>query len=112
MDEKRIITTTLRYGVIIASILVIAGLIIFIISDKSPSDIYKFNTSSIPLTDYMDPLTITLYGVVVLISIPILIVFEQVLIYLFERDKIYVTISLVVLLLMLFAILIMPRLLL
>lgn len=110
MDEKKVISTTLRYGVIIASALVISGLIAFIVTNPN-ANVYKFNTTNVSLTNFKDPLTITLYGVIALISIPPLIVFEQILIYASEKDKIYIGISVLVLALMMFAILILPRLL-
>lgn len=110
MDEKKIITATLKYGVIIASVLVISGLLFYSVSDKN-TNVYSLNSSNIHLTDFRDPLTITLYGVIALISIPVLIVLEQVIIYISEKDKIYIGISLLVFGLMLLAILVMPRLL-
>ena len=110
MDEKKVISTTLKYGVLIASILVISGLIIFTASDPN-ANVYNFNTSNISLTDFKNPLTITLYGVIALISIPPIIVLEQIIIYASEKDKIYIGIGALVLSLMMFAILIMPRLL-
>lgn len=110
MDEKKIISTTLRFGVIIASALVISGLILFIVFENN-MNIYSLNTSNINLTNFKDPSTITLYGIIALISIPFLIVLEQVIIYLVEKDKIYIVISVTVLLLMLFAVLVMPKLL-
>jgi len=110
LDEKKVITATLRYGVLIASILVISGLTLFIVINPN-ANVYKFNTSNISLTDFKNPLTITLYGVIVLVSIPPIIVLEQIIIYASEKDKIYIGISALVFTLMLFAILIMPRLL-
>jgi len=110
LDEKKIITATLRYGVLVASILVISGLILFIVINPN-ANVYKFNTSNVNLTDFKNPLTITLYGVIALISIPPIIVLEQIMIYASEKDKIYVGISVLVFTLMLFAILIMPKLL-
>lgn len=106
--EKYIISNTLRIGVIVASALVISGLIAFLALHPN-ADIFKLNTSELSLTDYTNPLTITLYGVIVLVSLPVLIVLEQVLIYSSERDKIYIIISMAVAIIMLFAILGLPR---
>jgi len=108
--RKKVITATLRYGVLIASILVISGLIVFIVINPN-ANLYKFNTSNVKLTDFKNPLVITLYEVIALISIPPLIVLEQIIIYTSEKDKIYIGISALVFTFMLFAIFIMPRLL-
>lgn len=106
--EKLIISNTLRIGVIIAAVLVVSGLIGFLVLNPN-ANIYKFNTQNLSITNYTNPLTITLYGVVVLASLPVLIVFEQVIIYSLERDKLYVAISVVVAVIMIFAIIILPR---
>ncbi|BCU69364.1 DUF1634 domain-containing protein [Stygiolobus caldivivus] len=110
MDEKKVISTTLRVGVIISTILIVGGMLIFVGLHSSSKDIYSYNTSvSVSLLYYKDPLTISLYGLIVLILIPVLIVAEQVAIYAYERDKVYLILSLIVLSIMLFAILVMPR---
>ncbi|WP_257788614.1 DUF1634 domain-containing protein [Acidianus manzaensis] len=101
---------TLRYGVIIAAALVVFGLVYFVIQNPN-ANIYQFNTTDVSLTDYTNPLTISLYGVIVLISLPIIIVFEQVILYMIERDKIYIAISLFVFLMLVFATTLLPRLL-
>lgn len=112
MDEKKVISSTLRYGVIISSILIVSGMLIFIVLHSNSSvNIYAYNTSNIDIFNLNNPLNISLYGLIVLISLPVLIVGEQIVIYSTERDKIYILISLVVLSLMIFAIIIMPRLL-
>ena len=110
MDEKKIISYTLRYGVIISSILIISGLFIFLLKEPSVKDVYAFNTTALTLNP-LNPLSISLYGLIVLISLPVLIVAEQVIIYASEKDRIYTIVSLIVLSFMLFAILLMPRLL-
>ncbi|WP_162568964.1 DUF1634 domain-containing protein [Acidianus sulfidivorans] len=110
MNEKDLISNTLRYGVIIAAALVVIGVISFVILHYN-ANIYQFSSSNINLTDYTNPLTITLYGVIVLISLPIIIVFEQFIIYLAEKDKIYIGISLFVFLMLIFATTVLPRLL-
>lgn len=108
MDEKKLISTTLRYGVIISATLVILGLIVFSVSSNT-NNIYAYNTTKLSLTNLSNPLTITLYGIIILISLPVIIVGEQVILYSMERDKIYVGISLAVFLIMLFAILVLPK---
>ncbi|AWR96747.1 DUF1634 domain-containing protein [Acidianus sulfidivorans JP7] len=110
LNEKDLISNTLRYGVIIAAALVVIGVISFVILHYN-ANIYQFSSSNINLTDYTNPLTITLYGVIVLISLPIIIVFEQFIIYLAEKDKIYIGISLFVFLMLIFATTVLPRLL-
>ncbi|MFP3346828.1 MAG: DUF1634 domain-containing protein [Sulfolobaceae archaeon] len=113
MDERKVISSTLRYGVIISSILIVGGMLIFVVLHYNSSvNIYAYNTSNInDIFNLNNSLNISLYGLIVLISLPVLIVGEQIIIYSTERDKIYILISLVVLSLMIFAIIIMPRLL-
>lgn len=109
MSERYIIGNTLRIGLLVAIILIVSGFIVFLVTNPN-ANLYEFNTKNISLTDFSNPLTITLYGIIVLISLPVIIVLEQVVIYSLERDKLYIIISLTVLAIMLFAIIILPKL--
>ncbi|QGR17999.1 DUF1634 domain-containing protein [Sulfurisphaera ohwakuensis] len=108
LDEKKLISLTLRIGIAISSSLVILGLLLFLVTNSN-YNIYNFNTSNLNLLNYSNPLAIILYGIIALISIPLLVVSEQIIIYLLEKDKIYVIISVLVFTIMVFAILVMPK---
>ncbi|MEM3637106.1 MAG: DUF1634 domain-containing protein [Conexivisphaerales archaeon] len=110
MKLERIISLTLRIGVISSAILVVSGLVLFYAKGQStfiPTN--SLSASDVPrLLLAGNPEGVILLGVIVLILTPVVRVFELLLDYLWSRDRVYTILSLAVLCLMLFGILALP----
>ncbi|MEM0117866.1 MAG: DUF1634 domain-containing protein [Conexivisphaerales archaeon] len=110
MKLERIISLTLRVGVVTSAILVVSGLVLFYISGQSTFT----QTSSLSASDVLRLLLagnaegVILLGVIVLILTPVARVFELALDYIWSRDKVYIILSIAVLCLMLFGIIVLP----
>jgi uncharacterized membrane protein len=112
MNLERIVSLTLRIGVILSSALVILGLILFYVEGRGVT----INSSYFDLTRlaygiaHLDPLAIILLGVLVLVATPVIRVLELGVNYVVsDKDKLYVILSFAVLTLMLVGILLLPR---
>jgi uncharacterized membrane protein len=107
---ERIISLTLRIGVISSSLLVVAGLALYLISGAK-SFIPTSELSGIQVIKLLtqgSPEGIILTGVMVLIFTPVVRVLELLFDYAWAKDKIYAILSLAVLTLMLFGIFMLP----
>lgn len=110
MSLEKIIGTTLRVGVVLSATLVVLGLTL-LYADRSPSHI---NSSSYGIHQVLvglisgNPASIVFLGVIVLVATPTIRVLELVLNYAWEKDRLYVVLSAMVLTLMLFGILVLP----
>jgi uncharacterized membrane protein len=110
LNLEKIISYTLRIGVILSALLVIIGLAIYFVEgdrNLSVSSSFDFFQVFVGLARG-DPLAIMLLGVIVLVLTPLLRVFELVLSYAWERDRLYITLSSVVLLFMVAGIILLP----
>lgn len=110
MRLERIISLTLRVGVISSALLVTAGLVLYYISGVN-SFISTASLSGLEVAKLVmrgNPEGIILAGVIVLIFTPVARVFELLVDYAWSRDKIYTLLSLAVLSLMLFGIFVLP----
>ena len=110
MRLERVVSLTLRIGVITASVLVVVGLILYFAEgDMSSLVSSNFNVGQVLAgLARADPLSIIFLGVIVLIATPLLRVLELALDYAWERDRIYVLLSLIVLVLMVVGIVLLP----
>ncbi|MEM3670446.1 MAG: DUF1634 domain-containing protein [Thermoprotei archaeon] len=110
MNLERIISLTLRVGVILSSVLVVSGLTLFYIEGGNS----HVNTSMYSLVQLFEgltsaqPVSLILVGVIVLVATPTLRVLELVLNYVWEKDRLYVLLSGLVLALMLTGIIVVP----
>jgi len=111
-DLAKVVSLTLRVGVITSSVLVIAGLILVYLEHLRTI----FNTSHYSFVGVLQgleagkPEAIILLGVIVLISTPIVRVLELALDFAYKKDKLYVILSFAVLTFMLLGIILLPRL--
>ena len=105
MDLNRILAYSLRIGVLIGVSLAIVGLSISAIQGFSNSDVLNnFSLVSIPASAFAGNASgIAYLGILILIATPILRVSLSVLYFGIEGDRKYVTITLVVLVMLLFA---------
>jgi uncharacterized membrane protein len=109
-DLEKQISLTLRIGVILSSLLVIVGLLLYFVEgNRSLAVSNSFSLFQI-FTGLAsaNPLAIILFGVVVLVITPVLRVFELLLSYLGERDRLYVALSFLVFLFMVIGIILLP----
>jgi len=107
---ERIISLTLRIGVVASSLLVITGLVLYLISAAN-SFIPTSEVNGLKLAELLlqgSPEGIILLGVIVLILTPVVRVLELLIDYAWARDKIYIILSMAVLILMLFGIFALP----
>ncbi|MDG6999089.1 MAG: DUF1634 domain-containing protein [Nitrososphaerota archaeon] len=110
MKLEGIISLTLRTGVILSSILVVSGSVLYFVTGS----ISTLTSSSFGLDQIAtgltagDPIAIILLGVVILILTPVLRVFELFLNYLWEKDRLYVLLSFLVFFFMVFGIVLLP----
>jgi uncharacterized membrane protein len=111
-DLAKIVSLTLRIGVILSSAFVITGLVLYYLEhDKS-----VYNTSYYSISTLLQglaagrPEAIILVGVIILIATPVIRVLELGLDFVYKKDKLYVLLSFAVLTVMLIGILLVPRL--
>lgn len=110
MKLEGIISLTLRTGVILSSILVVSGSVLYFVTGNTSiltSSSFGLNQIATGLA-VGNPIAIILLGVVVLILTPVLRVFELFLNYLWEKDHLYVLLSFLVLFFMVFGIILLP----
>lgn len=110
MNLERLIGYTLRTGVILSSLLVVIGSILYFVEgDTSLAVSSNFGVYNV-LSELArgDPLAIIFLGVIVLIATPVVRVFELFLSYAWERDKSYILLSFLVLFLMMLGIILLP----
>jgi uncharacterized membrane protein len=111
-DLAKIVSLTLRVGVILSSVFVVTGLVLYYLEH----DHTTHNTSYYSLPTLWQgllagrPEAIILVGVMILVITPIARVLELGLDFLYNKDKLYVLLSFMVLALMLIGIVLMPRL--
>ncbi len=111
-DLARIVSLTLRIGVILSSAFVITGLALYYLEH----DKVVYNTSHYSVSTLLQglaagrPEAIILVGVIILIATPIIRVLELGLDFVYKKDKIYILLSFAVLAVMLIGILLVPRL--
>lgn len=112
-DMELLLSKLLRYGVLVASAIVVAGCIVFLVKYGNTAPEYgKFTGEPEQFKNVFDIVSSTLsmsgrglieFGLLVLISIPVLRVGFSVVSFAIEKDKTYVYITLVVLVLLLFS---------
>lgn len=110
MRLERVISLTLRTGVIFSTILVVTGLVLYYV-ENGPSFLPTYEVGILTLFAglvSLRPEAFILLGVVVLIFTPVARVLELLVEYIWLRDRIYVVLSAMVLSVMLFAILLLP----
>lgn len=114
-DIEKIIGLLLRYGVIVSSVFVLTGGIIYLLHAGKASlpPYHTFIGEKMGLTTIasifqgiaaMNPKAIIQLGVVLLIATPVLRVFFSLLGFLFEKDRLYSLLTLVVLTVMMISI--------
>ncbi len=114
-DIEQFIGLQLRYGVIIASLTVLTGGILYLINTGSQGlpDYAKFIGEQAGFTTgkqlwegvlSFNPKGIIEFGVVILIATPILRIFFSLIGFIMEKDKMYIAITLVVLSVMMFSV--------
>ncbi|PSN91341.1 hypothetical protein B9Q03_04480 [Candidatus Marsarchaeota G2 archaeon OSP_D] len=111
-DLAKIVSLTLRIGVILSSAFVITGLVLYYLEhDKSVYNTSYYSTSTL-LQGLAagKPEAIILVGVIILIATPVIRVLELGLDFVYKKDKLYVLLSFAVLTVMLIGILLVPRL--
>ena len=117
-DFNAIIGNVLRYGVIISSVLVGAGVIMILAGDKSPSfpsflnQLISSNYGK-PTINFsslvagilsLNPIFIIQLGLLILLATPIVRVAASILLFAAEKDMIYVALTVFVLVVLLFSI--------
>lgn len=111
-DIEKVISTTLRVGVLASSAFVIAGLALFYVEGAKTT----YDTSHYSLTGVFrgllaaKPEAIILVGVIILVATPVLRVLESAVDFAAKKDKLYLALSLIVLATMLVGIALLPRL--
>ncbi|MEM0121079.1 MAG: DUF1634 domain-containing protein [Thermoprotei archaeon] len=110
-DLARVVSLTLRIGVILSSAFVVSGLVLYYLDhDKTVSNTSQY--SAVTLLQGLAagrPEAIILVGVLILVATPIIRVFELGLDFIYKKDKIYIVLSFAVLAVMLIGILLVPR---
>jgi uncharacterized membrane protein len=110
MKLERVISLTLRTGVILSATLVVLGLLLYY-AEGTPS---VLRTSSVSVYSVfigllsLKPESVILLGVIILIATPVVRVLELFVDYLWGRDKMYAALSFVVLFVMLVGIFVLP----
>ena len=118
IDFNAIIGNVLRYGVIISSALVGTGVILILVSDKSPN--FPSVLSQLISSDYgrptlnfsilvagvlsLNPIFVIQLGLLILLATPIVRVAASILLFAAEKDMIYVALTVFVLVVLLFSI--------
>lgn len=110
MKLENVISWTLRIGVTLSALLVVSGIVLYFAEgDTSVSVSSSFTVTKIFAgVAQADPLAIILLGVIVLIATPVIRVFELLLNYVWNRDRLYVLLSFLVLFFMLAGIILLP----
>ncbi|BBD73079.1 membrane protein [Sulfodiicoccus acidiphilus] len=112
MNLERVVSLTLRTGVILSSALVIGGLVLFYVEGRNTtisSSYFNLSRMAQGLL-HLDPLAIIMLGVAVLVATPVIRVLELGINYVAaDRDRLYVALSFAVLALMLIGILLLPH---
>ena len=91
-----IISKSLRVGVFLSSIIILLGLLMFLISGHSgyPGDLYPISPHDILVgATLFKPYGIILLGLMILIAIPIFRVGVSIIVFLKEKDYLYVKIT-------------------
>ena len=118
-----VVGSVLRYGVILSGLVLIAG-VLRLASLSAYSDTGEFliyNPSVIPHGNFnaslqglvsglpvLDPVSLIELGAILLIATPVARVFVSILLFVAEGDRLYVAVTLVVFLLLLFSMLVTP----
>ena len=115
-DDKRIETwmgVMLRTGVLIAAAVVLTGGVLYLAQNRGPRPDYRhFQGEPARLTSFsgighgvmtLDPRSIIMLGLLLLIATPVARVGMCVAGFLFERDRMYVTVSSVVLVILVYS---------
>jgi uncharacterized membrane protein len=111
MNLEKIISWTLRIGVILSAMLVVAGSITYFL-ERSTNQAPSSNFSVLLVFQDLlrgNPIALILLGVIVLVATPIARVLELVISYGWEKDRTYTLLSFLVLALMLVGIVLVPR---
>ncbi|MEM0075428.1 MAG: DUF1634 domain-containing protein [Nitrososphaerota archaeon] len=110
MKLERIISLTLRVGVVSSALLVVLGLLLFYVEGINSfiptNQLNAFSVFYGLITG--NPESIILLGVMVLIATPIVRVLELFLDYVWSKDRLYIALSLAVLMLMLVGVFLLP----
>ncbi|ADK16378.1 MULTISPECIES: DUF1634 domain-containing protein [Clostridium] len=107
-ELELIISTFLRIGVILSSIVILTGLLMFLISGHSGYAGNYYPTKPIEILKgckYFKPYAIMLFGLLILMAIPVLRVAVSILVFFKEGDYLYVKITSLVLVILLCSIL-------
>ncbi|MDG6925983.1 MAG: DUF1634 domain-containing protein [Nitrososphaerota archaeon] len=110
MNLERVIALTLRIGVVLSASLVAGGLVLFYAEGLANPPASSSFTLPAVIAGVAggNPVSLMLLGIVVLVITPVLRVSELALNYLWQRDRLYAVISLLVLLLMMVGIVLLP----
>ena len=110
MNIEKVVSYTLRIGVILSSALVVTGLALYEIEGK----VVLYNSSAFNVLKVLEgvahanPIALMFLGVMILVSTPVLRVFELFLDYVWRKDKTYGVLSFLVLFFMLIGIIVLP----
>jgi uncharacterized membrane protein len=110
MNLQRAVEITLRTGAIVSSALVSFGLVLYFVEGETSLNTTA-NFSVLQTFQGLskgDPVAIILVGVVVLVATPVIRIVELLIGYVEERDRMYVMMSLLVLVFMLVGIILLP----
>jgi uncharacterized membrane protein len=110
MNLEKIVSLTLRIGVILSSSIVLVGLFLFFVrGNPTLTSSAEFDVAGV-LEGIArgNPSAIILLGIIVLVVTPALRVFELLLSYALERDRLYTLLSILVLFFMAFGIVFLP----
>lgn len=121
---NEVIGLALRYGVILSALVIILGMVLLATSGtySDVSNLLAYNPNSVPHGNFgvsltgilgglatLDPLSYIELGVIFLIATPVTRVFISVLLFEAEKDRRYVLITGMVLILLLFSMLVTPH---